>query len=473
MEENVEIIETGEGVSNIKNQCPHCGARELKYNEKLGKIYCLYCDGTFDPKELEGVEKDLKNLNNTRVGSGARDIDKNFEDIMTFKCPGCGAEVVVDTKTSTQARCHWCHGVLTINERIENGAVPDAILPFKVKKEEAIQSIKNFVSSRQFYALPEFKKEFTTENTFGVYFPYLLVDVNAHCTFVGEGEEYVRSYTDDKSTYYDARAYNVKRDFDITIDDLTIESSSDKLDNKNKDKTNNIINAIMPFDTENCVKFESNFLVGYSSEKRDVNISDLKNKSDEQVKDVVRASLNNTLQRYSRGVCWKSENVNIVGSQWISAYLPVWLYSYHQKTSNGEMEHFIAVNARTKEVMGSVPLNKTKLVIISLMIVILSCYIIKLPPFSNDDKQAFIWDVIFHSLVGVIYYNAIRRKYRNANVRHKHEKETKNTISNLKQEDVFIGDRKRLSSSKIIGCNNTLVKGDKVSVNTTNNEEKK
>ena len=41
---------------------------------------------------------------------------------------------------------------------------------------------------------------------------------------------------------------------------------------KEIERLNNIINAIMPFDTENCVKWDSNYLKGFSSEKRDVNI---------------------------------------------------------------------------------------------------------------------------------------------------------------------------------------------------------
>lgn len=34
----------------------------------------------------------------------------------------------------------------------------------------------------------------------------------------------------------------------------------------------------MPFDTENCIKYEANYLVGYTSEKRE--ILELLNKSD-------------------------------------------------------------------------------------------------------------------------------------------------------------------------------------------------
>ena len=45
----------------------------------------------------------------------------------------------------------------------------------------------------------------------------------------------------------------------------------------NKEKTTNVINSIMPFDTENCVKYKGNYLAGYSSEKRDTDIKELDN----------------------------------------------------------------------------------------------------------------------------------------------------------------------------------------------------
>lgn len=55
-----------------------------------------------------------------------------------------------------------------------------------------------------------------------------------------------RKNGDSYDTYYDADLYDVERDFDLTIEGLTVESSKDKLDTGSKDKTNNIINSIMP-----------------------------------------------------------------------------------------------------------------------------------------------------------------------------------------------------------------------------------
>ena len=112
----------------------------------------------------------------------------------------------------------------------------DDEIKFNLTRNEAKDLINEFVKSRKFFAHPKFKKEFTTDNIMGAYFPYMIVDVNSHGLFAGKGEHEARRYTrgqsDNKKTYYDADVYSIEREFDFTVEGLTIESSSDKL-NKN------------------------------------------------------------------------------------------------------------------------------------------------------------------------------------------------------------------------------------------------
>ena len=155
------------------------------------------------------MHEDVSDIKGKVVSSGAQNIVADTDDMLTLKCESCGAEVVIDTSESAQARCHWCRNTLSINTQIPNGSIPDVVLPFSIKKEEAKAEIEKFVSKRKFFAHPTFKKEFTTENIMGVYLPYMLVDVNGHAYFEGEGEELVRMYevggSDDKKEYrYDA-----------------------------------------------------------------------------------------------------------------------------------------------------------------------------------------------------------------------------------------------------------------------------
>lgn len=447
------IIKTDNGVENGQNKCPKCGATDISPVASTGHLRCNFCHYEFESEKFAAMMSDIDALNGEVIGSGAQDIVSDASNIVTFKCSSCGAEVVVDTASSMQARCHWCRHILSVNEQIPNGSVPDTLLPFKVSKEDAEGIIKGFVNKRKFFANPKFKKEFTTNNIIGVFFPYMLLDVNAHANFNGEGERQTRTYQvqngDMRHTKYDADVYHVERDFDFTIQGLSIESSSNNL-NEVSGKTNNIINAIMPFDTENCVKFNANYLRGFNSEKRDVNIENLKETAYEQCKDIARYSCNDTLEFYDRGVRWDNESLNIRGQQWTSAYLPVWLYSYLEDKGNKKLLHYVAVNARTKEVMGSVPIHIPMLLLASFVVEIFG-YIAA----SNID-----WDYswIFLS-VGFIYFFVIYNIYRNTSARHTYEKETKREMKNLKKIDNFVRSNNGQTSSMMDGANNRTIRG--------------
>lgn len=454
-----KIIQTDIGSKDGQNKCPQCGATDISVNAKTGKLRCNFCRHEFEPEKVEGLETDLTKLEGEIIGSGTQNIVEDTQDVITLKCSSCGAEVVIDTAESTQARCHWCRNTLSINQQIPNGSIPDVVLPFNLTKAEAKEIIENFVGKRKFFAHPKFREEFTTNNIMGVYFPYMVVDVNSHASFVGRGEHEVRRYSrgsgNDRRTYYDADLYDVEREFDLTIEGLTVESSSDKLNKSASDKTNNVINAIMPFDIENCVKYNANYLKGYTSEKRDTNIDDLRPIVDTQSKDIARFAANETLKDYDRGVCWSSEQLDVKGKQWKAAYLPVWLYSYQQeKSENNKVLHYVAVNARTKETMGSVPIHMPKLLGVSAIVEVLGWLATLL---VNFDYEALFL------LSGFVYFIVMYMRYRNSNARHHHEKETKTKMFNLRKLDNLIKRQKGLSNSRMTGANNTKVSGQNIS----------
>lgn len=454
-----KIVQTDIGSKDGQNKCPKCGSTDISVNAKTGQLRCNFCRHEFEPEKIQGMETDLTNLQGEIMGSGTQDIVADTNEVMTFKCSSCGAEVVIDTAESTQARCHWCRNTLSVNQQIPNGAIPDVVLPFKLTKAEAKQQIESFVGKRKFFAHPKFRQEFTTDNIMGVYFPYMVVDINSHARFAGHGEREVRRYTrgsgDSRKTYYDADLYEVEREFDLTIDGLTVESSSDKLQNKSN-KTNNVINAIMPFDIENSVKYNANYLKGYSSEKRDTNVDQLRPLVDAQSKDIARFAANDTLKEYDRGVNWQVEELEVKGKQWKTAYLPVWLYSYQEKKGeNNSLLHYVAVNARTKETMGSVPIHMPKLIGISALVELVGFIAYML---ASDFDYRFIF-----LLAGIIYFFINYMRYRNSNARHHYETETKKKLFNLRKVDNLVKHEKGLSNSRMTDANNTRVSGKNIS----------
>ncbi|HWT14249.1 MAG TPA: TFIIB-type zinc ribbon-containing protein [Patescibacteria group bacterium] len=358
-----------------QNHCPKCGATDIRHKPGSDLLICLFCRNEWQGARVEeefGFGEGLDQLTGTIVASGAGDIAADAASVMSFKCTGCGAEVTVNTESAMTARCHWCRHVFGVNEQVANGAVPDAVLPFRIKKDDAIARIRQFVDKRKLFALKAFKEQFTPENVVGVYLPYMIIDGKASADIAGQGEiktrEYTRGSGDKKKTYYDADIYQVERHIDFTVDDLPLESSSERGKLDARANTNNIINTILPFDTKNAVKWNASYLSGFSSEKRDLDVAHLHPRLEDQLLSIARHQVEESMRRYDRGVRWEREGLDVHGTRWVAMYLPVWLYSYHQPGSNGGLLHYIAVNGRTGETMGSIPVQQWKLILAALTV---------------------------------------------------------------------------------------------------------
>lgn len=371
----VALDTSAEELKDGINRCPKCGATDIRHKAGSDLLVCLYCRNEWHGQRVEeefGLGTGLNELTGTVIASGARNINADAASLMTFHCTGCGAEVTINTENAMTARCHWCRHVFGVNEQVANGAVPDAVLPFLIKKDDAVARIRQFVDKRRLFALKEFKEQFTPENVIGVYLPYMIVDGKASADVEGVGEIETRRYTqgtgDKKKTYYDADVYQVGRHVDFTVDDLPLESSGKRGNLDTGVNTNNIINTILPFDTRNAVKWNASYLVGFSSEKRDRDVEHLHPRLEDQLLSIARCQVAPSVRRYDRGVRWERERLDVHGTRWVSMYLPVWLYSYHQPGRNGGMLHYIAVNGRTGETMGSVPVQQWKLLTVAITV---------------------------------------------------------------------------------------------------------
>ncbi len=360
----------GDGV----NRCPKCGSTEIQLRPSVGMLVCLFCRHEWAEARLDETisNGDLTTLSGTTMGSGAANIDTGAGSLITMKCAGCGAEVVVNTAEQMGARCHWCRHVLTVNEQVANGAVPDAVLPFAITHDAAMEKIREFAGKRRTFADRAFVNGFKPENVVGVYMPYMVVDGNVSADVVGSGEVETRRYTrgsgDDEETFYDADVYQVQRHVDFTVDDLTIEASSERGQMNSALNTNNVINTILPFDTENAVKWNASYLTGFTSEKRDQDVDKMSPLLENQLLSIARSQVASSIGQYDRGVRWERERVQVHGTRWVAMYLPVWLYSHFQERDGKSMVHYIAVNGRTGEVMGSVPVSTGRLLAAALTV---------------------------------------------------------------------------------------------------------
>jgi len=122
-----KIVQTDAGAKDGQNKCPKCGATDISLNVNKGLLRCNFCRHEFEPEKVTGLETDISKLEGQIIGSGAQDIIADVSEVLTFKCSSCGSEVVIDTASALQARCHWCRNTLSVNQQIPNGAVPDVV----------------------------------------------------------------------------------------------------------------------------------------------------------------------------------------------------------------------------------------------------------------------------------------------------------------------------------------------------------
>ena len=453
------VVDTSPQLEDGQNKCEKCGSTEISLNVETGKLRCHWCRHEQDPPKFESTVEDVSQLRGQIIGVGASDAVFDEEDAITLKCTSCASEVIIETSESTQARCHWCRNTLSINNQVPNGAVPDKVLPFATKKEAARGEIEKFVNQRQFFAHPEFKQAFTTENIMGVYMPYMVIDANVKAKFSGEGEVLIRTWTETRTVgsgdkkrtvttrYYDADRYAIARDFDMTVEGLTIESNSEKLQHGSSNRTNNVINAIKPFDLEKSMRWDANFMTGYTAQKRDTNVEDLRGLVEVKIKDIARHQILDSVKSYDRGVRWKSESLDVIGKQWKAAYFPIWLYSYQQPTKT---IHYVAVNGQTLKTMGSVPIHHMKLLICSLIIGVLAAVLLG----ATIGFEAAIAGFLIAT--GGFYFLTYS-KYRNKDARHTHENSTKANVRNMMPSDQRTRKIRRTTSAGMSGDNRTAV----------------
>ena len=437
----------------MKKKCESCGSTDINLQVETGKLRCNVCRKEQAEKKFQKEVTNISTLEGLVKGAGASEIIPSEEELLTLKCGGCGAEVVIDTSEALQATCHWCRHTLSVTNQIPNGAVPDKIVPFTVTKNQARTAMEAFVAKRKFWAHPRFKREIDLDGIYGVYLPYMVIDAYGTGQFKGISMAAGLKGGIEEDPYY--YTYALSREFSLTVENLTIESKEAKRNKKSND-TVNVINAIKPFDMTKAMEWNPYYMRGFSSQRRDTNVDELSEKVNVKIKDIARHQLKPSIQPYIEGklqpislvegVRWDAENLTISGRQWKAAYLPVWLYSYQHKDKS---MHYIAVNGQNEKAMGSVPINKGLLALVSpfaggIPIAILGAV---LTPIVMIWQEIYL-DLVLSGAIGAVmgfilgtwaFYTATEAQYRNKEERYEHESVVNANIYDLVSQDEQIG----------------------------------
>ena len=336
-----QIVET----ESIK--CENCGSN-LIYNPQLGKLFCSHCDSTIDVQIFQAEEKDIFDAFENEKGSWDRD------NVELLRCENCGAKTVFNGNESAKT-CPFCGAahVKKIDELV--GLKPNAVLPFKLTLEKAVENSVRW-AKRRFFAPKKFKKNINTEHVKGIYVPTFTFDSNTNSIYDGRiGDVRTRRVGSGKNAR--TETYVVWRYISGTFchrfNDLLVTAGS-KFDQKNIDK-------IAPFDTDNSKVYNEEFLLGYGAYHYDYSVKDCWGRA----KDIMDSRLKRAiLSHYSYdrlsylNVSTKHHNVS-----YKYVMLPVYVgnYKYKKKYYN------FYVNGETGKIGGKTPLSLLKILLTALL----------------------------------------------------------------------------------------------------------
>ncbi|HBB43208.1 MAG TPA: hypothetical protein DCZ74_06795 [Treponema sp.] len=356
--------------SVINYQCLACGGG-LQFNPTTGKLICEYCDSTFTIEEIEkayGTQQSSakpETAENQTEDSSSADADSfdgaepkwdtenlssdwgaDAANMKEYNCPSCGATIICDATTAATS-CPYCDNPTVIETQFSGSLRPDYVIPFKLKKQEAINSLKEFYRDKKL--LP---KEFAEENHLqeikGVYVPFWFFNGKAHGRAVFETTT-SSSHISQNTETTTVRHFECVREADIEFDKVPVDASEKMPDD--------MMDSLEPFDYSEMKDFSTAYLPGYLADKYDVSVDKCFERANKRCAETCLKTLRRSVGGYD--TCrLLSKNITLEKGVVNYGLLPVYLLY----TKWSDQRFLFAVNGQTGKVVGNLPVSKKKAV---------------------------------------------------------------------------------------------------------------
>ncbi len=323
--------------------CVQCGAK-VEFAPGTHSLRCPYCnaeneiapDGVADEVDFFATLAALENA-------------APHETVRILRCQTCGAETSVGP-TVTSAACAFCSTNIVTQIQCQSRVRPNAVLPFALTKDKAVQAFRAWVKSRWF-APNTMKRESLLDTTLsGVYIPSWTFDTKATTEYRGRrGDAYYVTVGsgNNRRTQRRIRWRPASGRVRNVFDDILVLAS--------RSLPERHAHSLEPWDTKNVKPYADEFLAGFHAECYSIDLKGgwvlAQRLMDPAIDGTIRADIGGDEQQ----ITWK--HTVHEGTTFKYVLLPVWVAAYRHK---GKVYQFL-VNARTGEVQGDRPYSPWKI----------------------------------------------------------------------------------------------------------------
>lgn len=322
--------------------CCNCKA-PLFFDPPSQKWKCHHCFSCFNENEINSTSNESL-FDDTNTTTTETNEISTEENLTSYKCSNCGAEIITDENTSATF-CIYCKSPAIIKNRFTGQFKPKYILPFSLTKDEVEKIYTDWISTKKF-APDDFQSESEIKKISGLYVPYGLFDADVKCSLKGKGTT-VRKWTSGNYRYTETSYFNFEREGFISYNKVPIDGLI-KIDN---DK----VERIEPFNYSKIKDFSMSYLAGFLAEKYDVPSNEAEKVAKTRIKQYTDRALKETVLQYNRTYS-TTDSFNILNISNDYALLPVYILVNQY---NGESYEFL-VNGQTGKISGTTPIIPAK-----------------------------------------------------------------------------------------------------------------
>jgi len=341
-------------------QCPACTA-PLQFDAATGNLGCEYCGSSFPVAEIEALYADkeaqaaqnMADAEAKKERSGGENWDMSgmnddwgtdAEGMRVYNCPSCGAQLICD-ETTAATSCPYCANPTVVPGQFTGVLKPDYVIPFKLKKEEAIKALKKHYEGKPL--LPDaFKDNNHLQEIKGVYVPFWLFDGEAEGDISYEATT-SRRYRSGDYEVTETSHFHVYREGEVSFARIPVDGSSKMPDD--------YMDSIEPFNYGDLTEFSTAYLPGYLADKYDISAEESAQRADVRAENTVVSCLRDTVRGYET-VMERNKHVRLFRGEVKYALLPVWLLT----TKWNGQTYLFAMNGQTGKFVGNLPVDKGK-----------------------------------------------------------------------------------------------------------------
>lgn len=335
----------------------------MEFDPAAGLLKCRHCGHTEAPPAAPAAAIPSHPLDEFLALAGDAHLRPLSTDSLQVQCSGCGS-VVSFQPPEIAGACPFCGAnVVTQPKAADPLVAPDAVLPFKVPRDQAQTQVRAWLQTRWF-APNALKRLARQEGIAGLYLPFWTYDADTFSRYTGErGDHYyeTETYEEDNET----KTREVMRTRWFPVSGQVSRSFQDVLIAASRAVPEKRLNALAPWDLDSLDPYEPAYLAGFKAQRYQVELPE----GYEEAKGVMARVIDGDVRADIGG---DEQRVIMVETAYSNTafrhlLLPVWMGAYRFRNK----PYQVVVNARTGGVAGERPYSAWKITFLVLGILCL------------------------------------------------------------------------------------------------------